>query len=106
MLKSRGELTPVEMFKLDDALRYHGLPASSPHTVSPSPGLAYVCLTCNSIGEVRDDSLSDEELAKQRDRFVDIYDFECCPEGVTVTFRSRNKRLVDPTILGIVVSVN
>lgn len=88
---SRGQLTPVQILRLNKALAHHGLPVSSPHSPAPET-LAKVCLKCASIALAPD--------VETRDFTVANFDMTCC--GLTVVFRSSDRVLINPDKLTLI----
>ncbi len=88
--KSRGSLTESQLTTLDELLAHHNLPESSPYETPER--LAFVCLSCGSIGE--------GASREHRDEVVLNSDLTCC--GLTVIFHSSHRVLVNPANLTIV----
>ena len=90
---SRGQLSRDQVVLLDEVLAGHGLPETSSHKVIDH--VAFVCLLCGSVGV--------SSTNESRDYFVDNFTTTCC--GLTVTFHSDDKVLVNPANM-VVRSVN
>lgn len=91
---SRGQLTEDQIVLLDEALAHHGLEATSPHSTPET--VAAVCLKCGTV--------SVAHTRENRDVIVENYDLTCC--GLTVTFHSDNKVLVNPDLLVVIVDAS
>lgn len=87
---SRGQLTAQQILILDRALVHNGLTATSPFEIPEK--VAAVCLKCGIISEA--------ESREQRDLITRDFDLTCC--GLTVTFNSTQRVLINPDNLKVV----